>query len=34
MIENYLESSSSGRKLKLIDAFSLEREGEKKIFNP
>lgn len=34
MIEEYLQNSSSGRRLKLIDAFSLEREGEKKIFNP
>ena len=34
MIQDYLLNSANGYKLKLLDAFKLEREGEIKKFNP
>jgi len=34
MINDYLQSTREGRKLTMVDCFELEREGEKKIFNP
>lgn len=34
MIETYLDNSKDGRRLKLLNAFKVQRNGEDKIFNP
>ena len=34
MINTYIQNTSAGRRLSLIDCFEIEREGEKDIFNP
>lgn len=34
IVEEFLENSKSGHKLKLLDVFKLKRNGEDKIFNP
>jgi Poly(ADP-ribose) polymerase catalytic domain len=34
LVEEFLENSKSGHKLKLLDVFKLKRDGEDKIFNP
>jgi hypothetical protein len=34
MINTYIQNTSAGRRLTLIDVFEIEREGEKQIFNP
>ncbi len=34
MIETYISNTNDGRKLKLLDVFKVEREGEDKKFNP
>lgn len=34
LVEEFLENSKSGHKLKLLDVFKLKRNGEDKIFNP
>ena len=34
MLDEYIQNTSDGRTLRIIDAFKIERDGEKKIFNP
>lgn len=34
MIETYVKNTSKGYKLNIVDAFEVEREGEKERFNP
>lgn len=34
MINTYIQNTSAGRKLTMIDCFEIERHGEKEIFNP
>lgn len=33
-VDEYIQNSSSGYRLKLLDCFEIEREGEKERFNP
>jgi len=34
MIEKYIANGSCGENLKMVDCFSIERDGEAKTFNP
>jgi len=34
MIEKYIENGSGGDSLKMVDCFSIERDGEARTFNP
>lgn len=34
MLDTYLQNSRDNRKLKMIEAFKLERNGEDKVYNP
>ena len=34
MLDEYINNSKQGQKIQIIDAFKIERDGEKAIFNP